>query len=425
METDASDRRAVEMYLRGFTSRSIELQAVSTPEEVSVLSRSNWDAVLIDARPSDKLKLEILQKIRFQCGEIPTIQLGSGSHDLITSGAATTLDEALPKLTVSSASLLRSVGHLVERRHLERKIEKLQEALSNASHFDALTGLWNRDYMIERLGEEFMSWQRYKYPLTLTIFEIGGFDEIMTTYGFEVGDTVLRRCGEIIVEAKRNTDFAGRYGQDKFCIIFPKTPTASALIAVERIRDSIQQTLFTGKVGTNFTVECSFGVTQLSENHEKIEDLLAMAQGAANRAKQIGEGRIEVYYSDQAASENNGPKVLIIDEHTSILDLCCDVFQENGITPTAARNGREAQKAIHAGPFDLYIIDLRLSDIDSYDIIRRISQTIDARPPIIAITGDMNVDENELKRSGVSHLLHKPFSPDTILAVGKDLIKAA
>jgi DNA-binding response OmpR family regulator len=106
-----------------------------------------------------------------------------------------------------------------------------------------------------------------------------------------------------------------------------------------------------------------------------------------------------------------------------VLDLCCDVLQENGFVPTAARSGKDARRASAARRFDLYIVDLQLPDFDAKAFIQGLVLGADKRPPIVAVTGEKNVDKEELRAMGAEQVLFKPFSHEEILKVAERLTR--
>ena len=423
VEPDSRSRRVVELYFRGFSGKGLEIETVGEPQDVYRLADKGWDVILVDTEEGDQSKADILKKIHNRMAHIPVVALGGGTKHMITTGGADNLDDVLPKLTVNTAYLLRTITHLLQCRRLENRIEELKKELVEVSHTDTLSGLWNRHYITERITEEFMNWERYQHPLTICMIDINEFEYINDTYGYEVADEVLRSLGKLLYDQKRNTDYAGRYSNETFCMVFPQTPLSSALIGVERIRKAILRTLFTGKAASNFTVSVSFGVVQVTERHSHITDLIGSARQALKKAKAAGENRVEVAGADPPAS---GPKILIVDGDEAHLDLCRDVLEEKGFVPRAARNGREAIEALQEGKYDLFVVDLQLSDMSGQEVIRRISASRNQNSPRIIATGSASdaVDQDELQALGVEHFLHKPFSPQSIVALGLELTGA-
>lgn len=422
VETDPVMARAVELYIQGFSRKAIEFKSVASAEQAFALEDDAWDVLLVELASRSDPKGDVVHKIKEKMGHIPVVNLGEREDSLITVGTATTLDDFLPRITVSSASLLRSIRNLIGRAQLEGKVERLRHEMAEASRADSLTGLWNRSHLTERLAEEFMAWQRYGTPMTLGLFELRALDRINETYGFEVVDEVLRACGGLIAKTKRGCDLAGRFGDGQFAVLFTNTPLAPSLIGVNRIKEAIEHELFMGKHSMNFTVETNVAVIEMCEDHPRLDSLLTAAGQALRRAAQKGPGHIEL---NSPTVESQGARVLIVDDHASILNLCCDIFQRQGYRTTAAHTGAEALRALEGDPFNLYVIDLRLPDMEGDDLIARISEKHAGAPPLIVITGRVFYDEDHLRSLGVRHIVKKPFSPESIAALGGELTAAA
>lgn len=420
IETDPSRRRAVELYIQGFTSRGIHIEAIASANDAAEYAKARWDAILVSGEVPEPQRGELLRSIQKSLSNVPVINL-AGYTDMVTTTGDSMMTDYLPKIPVSTTMLLKSASHVLTCRRLEKEIERLKLDLAEASRTDLLTGLWNRVHISDRLTEEYMSWQRYRTPLTICLMGIAEFDRINEIYGFELADEVLVAAGRIINKEVRRADLAGRFGNDTFCIVFPKTPTSSALVCIERIRKMIRRELFSSKPMSNFTVDACFGVAQLSEQHSGPSSLITSAHQALVNARKLGPGRIELA---GPASSKGGPTVLVIDHHSSVLDLCCDVLQENGFIPTAARSGKDARRASASRRFDLYIVDLQLPDFDGKAFIQGLALGADKRPPIVAVTGEKNVDKEELRALGADQVLFKPFSHEEILKVAERLTRA-
>ncbi len=79
-----------------------------------------------------------------------------------------------------------------------------------------------------------------------------------------------------------------------------------------------------------------------------------------------------------------------------------------------AFDGAAALEALHNGPFDSVILDLRLPDMDGLEILRRI-RALDAGPAVIVITVDGQISVAvEAMREGAFDFLVKPFSADRL-----------
>ena len=131
-----------------------------------------------------------------------------------------------------------------ERRDLQRYIAEL--ALSNRrlelmANTDALTGLSNRRYSLNRLDQEWATAQRNRTPLSVLLLDLDHFKSVNDSLGHDAGDLVLVHAANILRACTRTTDITCRLGGEEFLVIAPNTNGKDAVFLAERIRQSIEQ----------------------------------------------------------------------------------------------------------------------------------------------------------------------------------------
>ncbi|HSP35597.1 MAG TPA: GGDEF domain-containing protein, partial [Thermoanaerobaculia bacterium] len=99
--------------------------------------------------------------------------------------------------------------------------------LSEVSARDALTGLYNRWYVIEKIESEINRSLRHGSPMALMMIDLDHFKDVNDTYGHSVGDDVLRDVARVLKESCRVYDVPGRYGGEEFCVVLPETTLRS------------------------------------------------------------------------------------------------------------------------------------------------------------------------------------------------------
>jgi RNA polymerase sigma-B factor len=108
---------------------------------------------------------------------------------------------------------------------------------SRQTVIDSVTGLYNREYFIDRLEEEFSRAVRYNHPVALIFarFELknssGGASCLRT-------DSVLTKLADTVRVSARKVDVVARYDDDVFALILPHTGT-QAEVASKRIQDRL------------------------------------------------------------------------------------------------------------------------------------------------------------------------------------------
>jgi diguanylate cyclase (GGDEF)-like protein len=80
-------------------------------------------------------------------------------------------------------------------------------------------------------------------------------------------------------------DWAVRYGGDEFVIILPRAGKKEAMLVAERLRNSLNQTVFFKKEGLNIRVTASFGLATYPDDALNKEDIIKMADQAMYRVK--------------------------------------------------------------------------------------------------------------------------------------------
>ncbi len=157
---------------------------------------------------------------------------------------------------------------------------------------DILTGVPNREAMDERLSFEWKRFQRYGHPLVLAVLDIDYFKQVNDEYGHLVGDKVLKDVSKTVQKLTRKTDFFARYGGEEFVIIMPETKLDGAVLAMNKIREEIENLTFSYlKKDKNITV--SFGLVAFRKG-VSLETLFDLADKALYQAKIHGRNRVEV-----------------------------------------------------------------------------------------------------------------------------------
>ncbi len=195
-------------------------------------------------------------------------------------------------------------AELVARLKTGGRILRLEQSLRAASQenrwlsiTDALTGSFNRRYLMEQLPREIERSRRYAHPVSVIMCDIDHFKAINDAHGHTVGDEVLRGFAERMRSCTRSTtDWIARYGGEEFLIVLPETPFAGGMQAAEKIRAHIAATKFQTPSG-ELRVTASFGVAVLSEDPEQLEavGIDAMIQAAdvcLYKSKQEGRDRV-------------------------------------------------------------------------------------------------------------------------------------
>jgi diguanylate cyclase (GGDEF)-like protein len=191
---------------------------------------------------------------------------------------------------------------LIARLNAGRRILNLEHSLRAANQrnrilsiTDALTGTYNRRYLMEQLPRELERCRRYAYPLSVLMCDIDHFKLINDERGHAAGDEVLQQFTARAQKSIRsNSDWVARYGGEEFLIVLPETSYEGALAVAEKIRMAISATPFSTRMG-DARVTASFGFVSTSPNGPdislKVDAMIKTADECLYRSKQGGRDR--------------------------------------------------------------------------------------------------------------------------------------
>jgi two-component system cell cycle response regulator len=161
------------------------------------------------------------------------------------------------------------------------------------AHRDALTGLYNRRYVNERLPALLSEAAVRRTPISVAIVDLDHFKRVNDTLSHSTGDTVLQHIAQLLVEATSGPSIAARMGGEEFLLIFPGVDAAEAVDQCERLRLRIRAYAWEPITG-DLPVTTSIGVTTASDARGTPSALLSQADRNLYAAKRGGRDRIVV-----------------------------------------------------------------------------------------------------------------------------------
>ncbi|MFH0788144.1 MAG: sensor domain-containing diguanylate cyclase [Pseudomonadota bacterium] len=185
-------------------------------------------------------------------------------------------------------SLVRTaISDISDSKRMQDALRVSEQRFRELSMTDNLTQLFNQRHLYERLQQEIERTNRYQHQLTMLLLDLDDFKHFNDTYGHLEGDGVLIKTGLIIKECIRQTDSAFRFGGEEFVGILPETSLKKALILAERIRNEIQEAIFTPAPKTKVHLTCSVGLSQY-QNQEDLKAFIKRVDQNMYQAKARG-----------------------------------------------------------------------------------------------------------------------------------------
>ena len=182
-----------------------------------------------------------------------------------------------------SSNLIREMG--------QRSASEARLAMLAAT--DGLTGLSNRRFLNDAIDREWRHAMRDRAPLALAMCDTDLFKSYNDRHGHQVGDKLLQAIATAMQRSiKPGAGVAARFGGDEFAILLPATSATAAAEIANEVRNRVIEACDEQGIPRSCL---SIGVaTVVPEPGEDPSALMAAADQALYRAKELGRDRIEL-----------------------------------------------------------------------------------------------------------------------------------
>lgn len=209
------------------------------------------------------------------------------------------LTEETPCSKEEYALLVKEYGKLLRQirritKLSDRTVEELSATKINLAervYHDALTEIYNRCYMEEKLEEVIESLKKKREVLSILMLDVDFFKLYNDTYGHSQGDQCLRIVAKALCkELKREAEFIARYGGEEFVVVLPEINKKEACKIADRLLTSVSNCKLShekNKVADYVTI--SAGVTSgIVGKEDTGEAFIKKADEALYQSKQNG-----------------------------------------------------------------------------------------------------------------------------------------
>jgi diguanylate cyclase (GGDEF)-like protein len=184
------------------------------------------------------------------------------------------------------------------REHAEELEERVQKRTAELAHqalHDVLTGLPNRNLLMDRLEQAIARGKRKPDTRFAVLFlDLDRFKVVNDSLGHLTGDQLLVGTARRLEASIRPGDTVSRLGGDEFVIFLDEIATNDDVInIVERIQERLSEPFHIA--GHEIYMTSSIGVTISSIGSERAEGVLRDADIAMYRAKLQGRARYELF----------------------------------------------------------------------------------------------------------------------------------
>lgn len=110
------------------------------------------------------------------------------------------------------------------------------------------------------------------------------------------------------------------------------------------------------------------------------------------------------------------PTILVVEDDPALQPLLVALLEDESYQTLSAGTGAQALEQLAAATPDLILLDLRLPDIDGYELCQRIRASYGPQLPILMLSANRDPrDVIEALRVGATDYLRKPFDAEELL----------
>lgn len=107
-------------------------------------------------------------------------------------------------------------------------------------------------------------------------------------------------------------------------------------------------------------------------------------------------------------------RILLAEDERTISRLIKQVLANAGHEVIGVQSAAEAVDYLESSSFDLVLLDLNLADGDGMRVVAALEDHTGPKPPVVLMTGEGTLDQNDPRTRRVARVLPKPFELDEL-----------
>ncbi len=165
---------------------------------------------------------------------------------------------------------------------------KMVGKMEKMARIDSMTGLLNRQTIMEEMHKEFAIAERKETSVFIVLADLDHFKTINDTYGHLLGDHVIRAFASVLSSSRRAGEAVGRFGGEEFLILLPNTNRDGAEAVAAKILEEVRAKELILDSGDTLKFRVSLGMAQYPKDGLHETDVLHKADLALYGAKAQG-----------------------------------------------------------------------------------------------------------------------------------------
>jgi diguanylate cyclase (GGDEF)-like protein/PAS domain S-box-containing protein len=177
-----------------------------------------------------------------------------------------------------------NVTHYVGIQNDVTERVELEARIAHMAQHDTLTGLVNRELLMDRLTQALARAERSGRLVAVLFLDLNNLKTVNDSYGHNIGDLLIKTMGHRLAAAVRKCETAARLGGDEFVVVLEDLQDEQAAESIRcRIANQLHQPMWAA--GEELHPSASIGMALYPQNGETSAELLRAADLAMYTAK--------------------------------------------------------------------------------------------------------------------------------------------
>lgn len=197
-----------------------------------------------------------------------------------------------------------NLGYGLAARRAQRARDRAERECRYLTHFDRLTGLPNRNRLLQRM-RELNECETARLDVAVMVINLDRFKVVNNTTGHEAGDQLLRQAVQRLQTVARSSDLLARQAGDEFILLIQEVGSdgvhdgadaldARATRTAQRIIETMRRPI--ELAGYEYYIGASVGISRMETGAaEDLSATLRQADTAMRKAKEAG-GNTHAFY---------------------------------------------------------------------------------------------------------------------------------
>ena len=189
--------------------------------------------------------------------------------------------------------VVKSAKDITEHLETKQELKDQKEILHYQLHYDQLTGFANRALFTDRLNQSLENAKYYKKKVAVLIIDIDNFKVVNDSFGFIIGNEVLKSVGNFLEDSICQVDSVANFGADEFAIIL------NDIISITNIINSLMDKPIKYD-NHSLYITLSIGISIYPDDAIQTETLLKNAITAMHKTKEDGKNGYKFYKEEMS-----------------------------------------------------------------------------------------------------------------------------